>query len=110
MSRMNSFVKGVLVGVGVGLLVAPMKGEQMRNLLAERFQELRSNLPENSQINQYTQNIADRVSQTADNLKGLAQQASSTVQSAGSQLGNIAQQATENVKSTSKDVASTTKQ
>jgi gas vesicle protein len=107
---MNSFVKGVLVGVGVGLLVAPMRGEEMRQLLAERFEELRSNLPENPQVNQYTQDIANRVSQTANNLKGLAQQASSTVQNAGSQLGDIAQQATQNVKSTSKDVASTTKQ
>ncbi len=38
---MKSFVRGMLVGVGVGLLVAPMKGEEMRRLLAERFAELR---------------------------------------------------------------------
>lgn len=107
---MNSFVKGLLVGVGVGLLVAPMRGEEMRQLLAERIEELRSNLPENPQVSQYTQDIANRVSQTANNLKGYAQQASSTVQNAGSQLGDVAQQATREVKSSSKDVASTAKQ
>ena len=107
---MNSFVKGILVGVGIGLLVAPMRGEEMRLLLAQRIEELRSNLPENPQVSQYTQDIVNRVSQTANNLKGYAQQASSAVQNAGNQLGNVAQQATQEVKSTSKDVASTTKQ
>lgn len=107
---MNSFVKGLLVGAGIGLLVAPMKGEQLRNLLAERFEELRANLPENPQLEQYTQQVTSRVSRTAGNLKNLAQQAASTVQSAGSQLGNIAQQATSDVKRTGQSVASTTKQ
>ena len=36
---MNSFVKGLLVGVGIGLIVAPMRGEEMRRLLRERFEE-----------------------------------------------------------------------
>ena len=49
---MNSFIKGMLFGVGVGLLVAPMRGEEMRRLLRERFEELRANLPENEQLNQ----------------------------------------------------------
>jgi len=35
---MNSFVKGMLLGVGIGLIVAPMKGEEMRRLLRERFE------------------------------------------------------------------------
>ena len=30
---MNSFLKGMLVGVGVGLLVAPMKGDEMRQAI-----------------------------------------------------------------------------
>ena len=38
---MNSFVKGLLVGVGIGLIVAPMRGEEMRRLLRERFDEVR---------------------------------------------------------------------
>ena len=36
---MNKFVKGLLVGVGIGLVVAPMRGEEMRQLLKARFQQ-----------------------------------------------------------------------
>jgi gas vesicle protein len=107
--KMKSFVRGVLVGVGVGLLVAPMKGEEMRRLLAERFAELRGYLPENEQLNQYVQQISDRVSQTSGNLKDYAQQAVSKVKDTGSSLGELAQRAATDVKQTGQDVADTTK-
>lgn len=107
---MNSFFKGLLVGVGVGLLVAPMRGEEMRRLVGERLQELRDYLPENEQLNQYTQQVSSRVSQATSNLSDLAQQAASKVKDTGSQLGNLAQQAGSTVKQTSQDVADTTKQ
>jgi gas vesicle protein len=105
---MNSFVKGVLLGVGIGLVVAPMRGDEMRRLLSERFQEMRGYLPEDA--NQYVQQVTDRVSQTSSDLKGYAQQAASRVKETGSNLGNLAQQATSNVKQTGQDVADTTKQ
>ena len=38
---MKRFVRGMIFGVGIGLLVAPMRGEEMRRLLRERFEELR---------------------------------------------------------------------
>lgn len=38
---MGSFRNGVLVGLGISLLIAPMKGEEMRRLVAERIQYLR---------------------------------------------------------------------
>src|SRR5947209_14655599 len=107
---MNSFFKGLLVGVGVGLLVAPMRGEEMRRLLGERFQELRGYLPENEQVNQYVQQVSDRVSQASSNLGDLAQQAVSKVRDTGSSLSDLAQQATSTVKQTGQDVADTTKQ
>lgn len=107
---MNNFVKGVLLGAGIGLLVAPMRGEDMRNLLNERFQELRGALPQNDQLNMYTQQVTNRVSQTANNLKDYAQQAATTIKGSASDLSNIAQNATSDVKQTSKDVADTTKQ
>src|SRR2546421_10045505 len=105
---MNSFVKGVLVGIGIGLVVAPMRGDEMRRLLSERFQEMRSYLPEDA--NQYVQQVTNRVSQTSSDLKGYAQQAASRVKETSSSLGNLAQQATSTVKQTSQDVADTTKQ
>src|SRR6266699_1806606 len=108
--RMNSFIKGMLFGVGVGLLVAPMSGEEVRRLLLERFVELRANLTENEQLNQYVQQVSDRVSQTSSTLKDYAQQAATKVQSTATDLKGLAQQAGSEVKQTGQDVADTTKQ
>ena len=107
---MNNFVKGVLVGVGIGLLFAPMRGEELRRRLSERFNEWRGYLPENAQLNQYVQQVSDRVSQTGSDLKGYAQQAVNKVKETGGNLGDLAQQATSSVKQTGQDIADTTKQ
>ncbi len=97
---MKSFIRGMLFGVGIGLLVAPMRGEEMRRLVGERLQELRGYLPENEQLNQYVQQVSDRVSQASGNLSDLAVQATSKVKETGSQLGDLAQQASSRVKET----------
>ncbi len=107
---MNNFLKGILIGAGIGLIVAPMRGEEMRNILAQRFSEIRGYLPENEQLNQYTQQVSGTVSQSANNLKSYAQQAVSTVKSSASNLGDIAQNAASTVKQTGQNVADTTKQ
>src|SRR5947209_4445711 len=107
---MKSFIRGILFGVGIGLLVAPMRGEEMRRLVAERLQELRGYLPENEQLNQYVQQVSDRVSQASGNLSDLAQQATSKVKETGSQLGGIGKQATTEVRQTAQDTTDTAKQ
>ncbi|GAC1394623.1 MAG: hypothetical protein NVS4B11_17680 [Ktedonobacteraceae bacterium] len=107
---MNNFLKGILVGAGIGLLVAPMRGEEMRNLLAQRFSEISGSLPQNEQLNQYTQQVTNSVSQGAGSLKDYAQQAVSTVKSSASNLSDIAQNAASTVKQTGQDVADKTKQ
>ena len=107
---MKSFIRGMLFGVGIGLLVAPMRGEEMRRLVGERLQELRGYLPENEQLNQYVQQVTDRVSQASGNLSDLAQQASSKVKETGSQLGTLGQQATETVRQTAQATTDTAKQ
>jgi gas vesicle protein len=106
---MNNFVKGILLGVGVGLLVAPMRGEEMRNMISARASELRDRLPENEQLDVYRQQVTDRVSQTASNLKDYAQQAASTVKNSASNLSSIGQNAASEVKNTSQDIANNTK-
>ena len=106
---MNNFLKGLLVGVGIGLLIAPMKGDEMRRMVSERANELRGFLPENEQLTLYRQQVSDRLSQTAGSLKDYAQQAATTVKQASSNLSDIAQNASSSVKSTGQDVASTTK-
>ena len=107
---MRPFVRGIFVGIGIGLLVAPMKGEETRRLLAERAAELRGYLPENEQLNQYVKQMTERVSQTTGNLKDYAQQAASKMKETGGTLGDLAQRATSNVKQTGQDIADTTKQ
>ncbi len=102
---MNSFLKGALFGVGIGLLVAPMRGEEMRTLLSQRLEELRGYLPENEQLSQYTQQVSGRVSQAATNLKGYAQQAASSVKGSASDLGDIAQNAMSSTKQAGQDIA-----
>ena len=107
---MGRFLNGILVGVGIGMLVAPMRGEEMRRLVRERLEELSGSLPENEQLRQAGQRVSSRVSQTGSNLKGYTQQAASKVKETGSSLGNLAQQSASEVKQTGQDIASTTKQ
>ena len=107
---MKGFFRGMLVGVGVGLLIAPMRGQDMRNVLRQRFEELRGYLPENDQLNQYVQQVSSSVSQTSSNLKSYAQQAAARMKDTGSGLGELAQKATNDVKQTGQDVAQATKQ
>lgn len=106
---MNNFLKGILVGVGVGLLVAPMKGDEMRKVVNQRIGELRGYIPENEQLDVYKSQISDRVNQTAGALKDYAQQAATTVKSSASTLSNIAQDAGSTVKNSNQDIADTTK-
>lgn len=87
---MKNFTKGLLVGVGVGLLVAPLSGQETRRLLAARIQEWRDSLPEDSRINQYADQIADCVATTRGNWQGYAQQAVSKAKDTSSTFGNKA--------------------
>ena len=107
---MKRFITGLLLGLGIGLLVAPMRGEETRRQLAERFAEMRGYLPENEQFNDYVQQVSDRVSQTSNNLKDYAQQAVSKVKDTGSTLGELSQKAGSDVKQAGQDVVDTTKQ
>src|SRR5437879_2847570 len=104
---MNNFTKGLLVGMGVGLLIAPLSGQETRRLLAERAREWREALPEDSRVNQYATQISDRVTSTRENWRGYAQQAVSKARDTGSTLGNKALQSSQSMamraKQTSQD-------
>jgi len=107
---MRRFFTGLLLGLGIGLLIAPVRGEETRRQLAERFAEWRGYLPENEQLNQYMQQVSERVSQTSNNLKDYAQQAVSKVKDTGSSLGELGQKAGSDVMQAGQDVVETTKQ
>lgn len=100
---MKSFTKGMLLGIGVGLLIAPMKGREMRQMLAERFTEWRNSLPADSPINQYASRVSRRVASTRENWRVYARQAVSRAMDTGATLGNKARQ-------TGQDLASRAKQ
>jgi len=104
----------MLLGIGIGLLVAPMRGEEMRRKLSERLAEFRGYLPEGEQLDQYKQQISERVSHTTDSLKGYAQQAASTVKtgakSTAGNLSDIAQNVSSNVRQTGRDVTDKTRE
>ena len=101
---MGRFFRGLLIGVGIGLLVAPMKGEDMRRLLSERYSDLLNALPHNDQFRQAGQQFTSGISQTASQLKDYSQQAASKVRDTSSNLGDLAKQATQQ---TTQDVKQT---
>lgn len=101
---MGSFTKGLLIGLGISLIFAPMKGEEMRRLVAERARELResasdsmerqrliSRVEEVSQPTSYTSQTGTAAHHYASQPAGVTQQGSgiasqqtSTTGSAGS--------------------------
>jgi gas vesicle protein len=99
-ASMNSFFKGMLVGIGIGLLIAPMRGEEMRRLLGERLQQARGYLPEGEQLNEYVQQVSTRVAQTASNVKQYARQAAVRVRDTAEELRNLAQKSAAEVSET----------
>jgi gas vesicle protein len=80
---MGRFINGVFVGIGIGLLVAPMRGEEMRRLVRERIQELRGSMPE--QLNQYPSPTAFKTPATPSNLSDVTQQSAQRLKQTGEQ-------------------------
>ncbi len=69
---MGKFTDGLILGVGVALLIVPMRGENMRRLVSERLTTLFASLSESGQRSQYLQLVSERSSQTAHRLKNNA--------------------------------------
>ena len=95
---MNRFVTGLLIGAGagavIGLIVLLMPGKKAQRFLRERLQQLRGTLPEPEHVQQYAQQVANRVSQAAGDVKDTAQQAMKKVKNVGSDLGDKAKRLT----------------
>lgn len=93
---MGSFFRGILIGIGLGFLFAPMPGQQTRRLVSERLQQLSRSFSGNGQLQQASQQAVQQVTQTAETVKDNiaqapsqpsipAQQPTSTVQQTGAQ-------------------------
>ncbi len=76
---MKSFLLGLGVGVGLALLFAPMSGEETRNNLADRANDLK-----NSARESYEQN-RDRVQRGVETIRSTADRAMGRVRSAASE-------------------------
>jgi gas vesicle protein len=107
---MKNFTKGILLGVGVGLLIAPLSGQETRRLLAERVQSWRNSLPEDSLVNQYANQVSDRVSSAKENWRGYAQQVVSKAKDTSSSALQSGQDMASKAKQTGQDVASKARQ
>lgn len=107
---MRTFTKGILVGIGIGFLIAPMKGEDLRRLLSERFNEWRNSLPEDSPLNRYARKVSAQATYTKEHWRDYAQQAASKAKDTGTILSSKAQQSMQDMaskaKRTSQDMAS----
>ena len=72
---MNRFLRTLLIGVGIGLLIAPMPGRDMRQLLRSRFQQFFGPAPENTETYEINQ---DHPSATKSALKQTAETSMNT--------------------------------
>ncbi|GER91831.1 hypothetical protein KDW_59930 [Dictyobacter vulcani] len=67
---MGNFIKGVLLGVGIALLVAPKKGEEMRAMLSERIDALRASAEKSDTLKQIKQKVTESVQQGSQSWSG----------------------------------------
>jgi len=109
---MNRVVIGLLIGVGVvtGLVVLLMRGEKSQRFLRERWQQLRSTLPEPEHVQQFAKQVAVRLTQATSDVKDTTQPAMKKVKVAGNGLGDLAQQISAVMKQTGQDVTEKTRQ
>ena len=101
---MNRVITRLLIGIGAGVVtgsvVLLMRGEKTQRFVRQRWQQLRSALPEPEHVQRYAQQVAGRVSQAASDVRDTAQQAVKKVRNARSDL---AQQTAPTMKQTAQD-------
>jgi len=90
---MGRFFNGMLVGAGIALLVAPMRGDEMRQYLRERWENMSGSEPVNVQINELKQKATSKAKQTTENISGsVKQSAKQGEQKADSVISRAARQ------------------
>ena len=71
---MGKFLRTLLIGVGIGLLIAPKRGEETRRLLTERFQQARNSLSGNTAQSRFgSSSTSGSQSREAQQLKKVAE-------------------------------------
>lgn len=72
---MKGFLFGLGMGIGLGILFAPMSGEETRSNLAERANDIASSARETYETNR------DRVNRGVESIRGTAERAMNQVRS-----------------------------
>ena len=104
---MSTFSRGFLLGMGLGLLLAPLRGQDMRRLVSERVQKLRESLSDHAQLQQDTEHLTNRAAQSASTLKNKAEQATAQMKEAADHSDDAAQQIRPQVKQTGRGAVET---
>lgn len=69
---MGKFLRTILVGVGIGLLIAPMPGKELRRVISERFQGMQDSLDRRQQA------ASGHMTAAESNLKDIGEAALNT--------------------------------
>ncbi|HEY1732507.1 MAG TPA: YtxH domain-containing protein [Terriglobales bacterium] len=102
---MKSFLVGLGLGVGLGLLFAPMSGEETRTNLADRASDLA-----NSARDTYEQN-RDRVQRGVENIRGTAERAVGQVRNTvNDTVGQVRNTVNDTVRATGTEGSSSSRQ
>lgn len=88
---MKGFLIGLGIGVGLGVLFAPMSGEETRNNLSQRANDLADTAREAYETNR------DRISRGVEQIRTGAQNAMGQVRNTGSDVAADLQQRASNL-------------
>lgn len=69
---MGKFLRTILVGVGIGLLIAPMSGKELRRVISERLQGMQDALDRSQQA------APGHMTPTESNLKDIGEASENT--------------------------------
>ncbi|SRR5579871_3470200 len=92
---MKGLVTGLLLGVGIGFLLAPQSGEETRRQLREQWQGLKKN----ELVKQYLPSLVGDFSQVRSGLGDLAQFAFQQMKANETSLNDLAQLAVDKMMS-----------
>lgn len=106
---MSKFLSGLLLGIGMSFLLAPVPGKQLRRILSEEWQQLLGSLPQNAQPKQATQQVMSQASQTLPTLKDETLEMESQGTESASQGSGAHQQTSSKEERTENGVAATAK-
>ncbi len=82
---MKSFLFGLGLGVGLGVLFAPMSGEETRNNLSDRANDLANNARDAYASNR------ERIQKGVESIRGTAERAKNQVRNTGTDASTPAQ-------------------